>query len=250
MSPWWSECTLNVSDGVVRRLQGMLSQSPLPQSVPVSGVESILLALDDVLPRPQRRGWHRVRVLLGPPYAQCVLLPWQPSAGPQAWIGAARERLAGTGMVGSRIAMEPVRWGRDRLAVAGPEALCAGLARLCKARGRHLQHIVPTFVQALNQHRRRIRDGSVALIVLEGRYAQVGLRRDQAWLGHISLPYSSEVPLKPLLRDASMLIGHLLPERCYVMSANPLPASSLDSLPDATWLETPWLLSGLEGQSV
>jgi hypothetical protein len=234
---------LNVSDGVVRRLEGT------PQSMPVSGVESILQALDEVLPMPQQRGWHRVRVLLGPPYAQCALLPWQPSAGPQAWLGAARERFAGTGMAGSRIAMEPLRWRRDRLAVAGPEALCAGIARLCKARKRHLQHIVPTFVHALNQHRRRIRDGSVALIVLEGRYAQIGLRHDQAWQGHVSLPYRHDVPLKPLLRDASMLIGRLLPERCYVMSANSLPASSLDSLPDATWLETPWLLASLGGQS-
>lgn len=243
MSPWWSDCTVHISDGVVRRLGG-----EAPKSVAVTDVESIMQAVDELLPPPQRRGWHRVRVLLGYPYAQCTLLPWQPSAGQQAWLGAARERFAGNGMVASRVAMEPVRWQRDRLAVAGPEALCAGIARLCKVRGRRLQQIVPTFVHAINGHRRRIRDGSVALLVLEGRYAQVGLRHDLGWQGCISLPYGGDAPLKPLLRDAAMLMGRLLPERSYVMSAEPLPDTVLQSMPDATWLKTPWLLANAEGK--
>lgn len=239
MSPWWSNCTLRLGGMEAARLEPGGGRTVLA----LTGIdpEAALQAAAELLLPAQRRGLHRVTVLLGQPFAQCFVLPWQPLATPAAWQATARAKLAGSGVPMSRVAMIEAGWGRQRLAVASAETLCAGLAGLCKARKRTLVAIVPTFVHASNEHRRRIRDGNCAVMVLDGRYAQIGFRRERDWQGFMSLPYADGMPLKPLLRDAAALTGQTLPERVYLLSAGRPAPETLHGLPKPDWAAVDWL---------
>ncbi|WP_250450625.1 hypothetical protein [Caballeronia sp. ATUFL_M2_KS44] len=187
-------------------------------------VAAALEAIETLAPKPSRPGLHTLRVVAGAPFARYYALPWQPSPKPRKWIDAARVKAMQTGAGGetSRFSVTDGGWRCGRLAAAMPEALCAGIEKMCKGRKLVLSGIEPAYTFALQRHAARIRDGSIAIAVLEATdadggavIAQIGLRRDGGWAGFIALPVAGA--LDDVLRDAFTLCADVPPERRYVI---------------------------------
>ncbi|SPB18703.1 hypothetical protein NOV72_05905 [Caballeronia novacaledonica] len=185
-------------------------------------VAAALKAIETLAPKPSGPGLHTLRVVAGAPFARYHVLPWQPLARPQDWLAAARVQAMQTGAGGepSRFAVTDGGWRCARLAAAMPEALCAGIEKLCKTRRLMLSGIEPGYTFALQRHAARIRDGSIAIVTLDATddgaaIAQIGLRRGGGWTGFIALPVAGT--LDDVLRDAFTLCADVLPERRYVI---------------------------------
>jgi hypothetical protein len=229
-------------DGAHARLPGR-AETPVPLA-PAGDIAAALRAVEALAPRPARAGLHAMRVVVGAPFARYFALPWQPLPKPDDWIAMARMQALQTGAGAEpwRYAVSDGAWGHGRLAAAMPEALCAGIARICKARRLQLLGIEPAYTFALQRHARRIRDGTIAVIALEpteggAALAQIGLRRGGGWSGFIALPVSG--PLDDVLRDAFVLCATEPPERRYVIG----PGDANRWVAEASqveWLAAPW----------
>ncbi|SAK75370.1 hypothetical protein AWB75_04241 [Caballeronia catudaia] len=225
-----------------------LNSSPgLPIATPLSpsgDVAAALKAIEALAPRPARPGLHTLRVIVGAPFARYHALPWQPLPKPEDWVSVARMQAVqwGAGAEPWRYAVADGAWGRGRLAAAMPEALCAGIERLCKTRKLQLGGIVPGYTFALGQHARRIRDGAIAIAELEetagaAALAHIGFRRGGGWTGFVALPVPGT--LDDLWRDALALCAIDAPERHYVIG----PGAADRWIADRSrtqWLAAPW----------
>ncbi|MDR0182587.1 hypothetical protein [Lysobacter arvi] len=245
VSPWWSRHTLWV-DGYQAVSLGEdarpLALSSLHQPCDLA---SALTALEAVATRPAKRGVHVARVLVGAPFVHYLALPWRPLPRPADWVALARTQFIRDGMGAPdawRFSVQDDGWGRMRLAAAVPEALCAGIGGICKARGLSLSAIEPGFAHALGRHAARIHDGRIAVVEVEQStpdavIAHIGFRRDGGWSGFVALPATA--PLPQVLRDATVLCRQDEPEHTYVMA--PL-ALHMDAAhwPGAQWLPLPW----------
>ncbi|MFC3816165.1 hypothetical protein [Lysobacter sp. GCM10012299] len=124
------------------------------------------------------------------------------------------------------------------MAAAAPEALCAGIARLCKEHKLRLGRIEPGFMRDVSLHRARIEDGSIAIIQIEERagrssVAHVGFRDQQQWTGYVALPAVAQIG--PVLRDAALLCRAAPLQRTYLIAPARMQAA-LAGLADAHWL--------------
>lgn len=208
-------------------------------------VGSALAALDSLITKPARPGWHSLRVLLGAPFVRYFVLPWRPLPQPADWVSLARAQFVREGPGGAdgwRFAVPDGRWGNGRLAVAAPEPLCVDIVRLCKSRKLRLAAIEPAFIHALSKHLRRIHDGAIAVVELEQvdagfAIAHIGFREHRQWTGFITLPATGSV--EDVMRDAMVLCTAAVPERTYVIAPPGLQTWAMQS-PGAQWLPSPW----------
>ncbi|WP_244848115.1 hypothetical protein [Caballeronia sp. SL2Y3] len=207
-------------------------------------VPAALKAIETLAPKPSRLGLHALRVVAGAPFARYHALPWQPLAKPQDWIAAARVQSlqTGAGSEPSRFAATDGNWRCPRLVAAMPEALCAGIEKMCKTRRLMLSGIEPAYTFALQRHAARIRDGSIAIVALEtvdegAAVAQIGLRNGGGWTGFIALPVAGT--LDDVLRDAFVLCADTPPARRYVIGAGDGARWSAEA-PGIEWLRAPW----------
>ncbi|SAK39993.1 hypothetical protein AWB76_00129 [Caballeronia temeraria] len=223
------------------------ARSSVPLDAP-NDAAAALKAIEALAPKPAAPGLHALRVVVGAPFARYHALPWQASPKPQDWVPAARVQAVQTGAGGEvwRYAVADGAWGQARLAAAMPEALCAGIERLCKTRRLQLLGIEPGYTFALRTHARRIRDGAIAIVALEetegdAAIAQIGLRRGGGWIGFIALPVSRAYggSLDNVLRDAFALFGDAPPERRYVIGPGAGERWAADAAP-GEWLRAPW----------
>jgi hypothetical protein len=203
-----------------------------------------LKAIETLAPKPANLGLHALRVVVGAPFVRYYALPWQTLPRPQDWIPGARVQALQTGAGAEvwRYAVTDGTWGHGRLAAAMPEALCAGIAQLCKKRKVQLSGIEPGYTFALQKHAARIRDGAIAIVEVENAdggsaIAHIGLRRGGGWTGFIALPLNG--PLDDVLRDAFALCADTPPERRYVIGAKEALRASANAAP-TEWLAAPW----------
>ncbi|HEY5804433.1 MAG TPA: hypothetical protein VIT90_12135 [Lysobacter sp.] len=237
----WSRHVLWL-DNEGARLHGA-SGRPLCKAVIHSpgDVASALDAVDAALPGIGTRGLHRIVVVVGGAFVCHFTLPWKPLPRPGDWLAAARTRFVMDGLGapdGWRFTVPDGRWGCSRLVAAMPEALCAGIARLCTKRRLRLSAIEPAFTHAVSRHRSRIEDGPIAIVEIEdgagGRaVAHVGFRNDRQWTGFIALPATA--PLEHVLRDAALLCRAMPLQRTYLIAPADMQAA-LSGLPGAHWL--------------
>jgi len=207
-------------------------------------VAAALHAIETLAPRAQPLPLRGLRVVVGAPFARYFALPWQAVPKPQDWVPFARVQALQTG-VGSeawRYAVADDAWGRGRLAVAMPEALCAGIERLCKTRRLRVLGIEPAYTFALQKHMRRIRDGAIAIVGLEtsgddAALAHIGVRERGGWRSFITLPVTGA--LDDVLRDAFALSGGAYPERRYVIGPDD-PGRWTEDAAQLEWLRAPW----------
>ena len=132
--------------------------------------------------------------------------------------------------------------GHGRLAAAMPEALCAGIERICKAHKLQLAGIEPGYTFALGKYARRIRDGAIAIAELEetagtAAIAHIGFRRGGGWTGFVALPVPGA--LDDLWRDALALCAVEAPERRYVIGPGAADRWIADRA-QVEWLAAPW----------
>lgn len=223
------------------------ADAPLPLSTP-GDVAAALAAIETLAPKPASPGLHALRVVVGAPFACYYALPWQALAKPQDWVPAARALALRSGAGGEawRYAVSDGAWGQGRLAAAIPEALCAGIERLCKKRRLQLLGIEPGYTFALQKHAPRIHDGAIAIVELEqaqgdAAIAHIGVRRGGGWTAFIGLPVfrATGGGLDDVLRDAFALCVDAPPERRYVIG----PRDARHWAADASlieWLPSPW----------
>jgi hypothetical protein len=203
-----------------------------------------LKAVETLAPKPQRRGLHALRVVVGAPFVRYFALPWQPQPKPQDWVSSARLIATQTGVGNEpwRYAVSDGAWGQGRLAAAIPEPLCAGIERLCKTRKLLLRGIEPAYTFALQQRGRSIRDGAIAIVELEESapdeaIAHIGLRARGGWTSFIGLPVAGA--LEDVLRDAVALCAGQSPERRYVIGPGDVRRWRVDAT-QIEWLSAPW----------
>ncbi|MCM3606043.1 hypothetical protein [Cupriavidus pauculus] len=243
--PFWSQSTLWV-DGHHAALLGpsgkVLHRLELPN---VADVPAALTAMEAVVARPRMRGMHGLRVVLGAPFARYLVLPWQALPRPGDWITLARRQFMQAGLSGVeawRFVVPDGSWGQSRLAAAVPEALCGGVARLCKSRGMQLTAIEPAFMLGLSTQASRVRDGAIAVVELEPvaadvAVAHIGFRQEGRWTGFTALPVLG--PFADVMRDASVLCATSHPERVYVI-ASQAGWNMVSGTHGTEWLQAPW----------
>ncbi len=241
----WSRHVVYIEDDCVR-LRAAGGPSRMKSALAVAGdVAAALAAIESLLatalPGPRRRGLHRIEVVVSGAFACYFVLPWAPLPRPVDWLASARTRFVLDGLGAPeawRFSVEDAPWGCTRLAVAVPEALCAGIAGLCKAQALRLVRIEPAFTRAMSRHAAHIEDGSMAIIEIEERagrrsVAHVGFRNDKQWAGYIALP--AVPPIAHMLRDAALLCrAPPLQRTCLIAPAHMQVVSG--GLPDAQWL--------------
>ncbi|UNK49993.1 hypothetical protein MNR01_02830 [Lysobacter sp. S4-A87] len=228
------------------RLQSTTGQAPAQVALSRTGdVAAALVAVETLLgsalPRPRRRGLHRVEVVVSGAFACYFILPWAPWPRPADWLASARTKfvLDGLGAPESwRFSVEDAPWGRARMAAAAPEALCARIARLCKAQALRLGRIEPAFTRALSRHAAQVEDGSIAIVEIEERagrrsIAHVGFRNEKQWTGYIALP--AVAPIEHVVRDAAFLCGAASLQRTYLIAPACMQAL-MSGLPGGCWL--------------
>jgi len=243
---WWSQSTVWL-DGHRACRFGAAGQAEavFPLASPYE-IAAALPALDAMLPNPQRPGVHRLRLLVGAPFACYFALPWRALPRPVDWLPLARMQFVQGGVGGAeswRFDIQDNGWGRPRLAAAVPELLCEHLTRLCKQHKISLHAVEPAYTYAVAQHRRHIADGEIAVVELEemetrGAYvANIGFRSHGHWSGFVTLPAVDS--LDAVLRDAASLCDAPPPERIYIIA----PVSADRRAADASrthWLQAPW----------
>jgi hypothetical protein len=241
----WSRHVLWIDDDCVI-LRSADGQSRMKVALARAGdVAAALAAIETQfatgLPGSRRHGLHRVEVVVSGAFACYFILPWAPLPRPADWLVQARTKfvLDGLGAPESwRFSVEDGPWGCARMAAAAPEALCVGVARLCKAQALQLVHIEPAFSRALSRHAARVDDGSIAIVEIEDRAgrrsdAHVGFRHEKRWAGYIALP--AVPPIAHVLRDAALLCGAASLQRTYLIAPAHMQVV-LGGLPDARWL--------------
>ncbi|MDR5830564.1 hypothetical protein P9250_22060 [Caballeronia sp. LP006] len=231
-------------DGERVRESGVASNVNTEALTTPGDTAAALKAIEALAPKPARPGLHGLRVVVGAPFVRYYALPWRPHPKPEQWVSMARMQAvqAGAGAEPWRYAVTDGAWQQGRLAAAMPEALCAGIERLCKTRRLQLLGIEPGFTFAMQKHARHIRDANIAVVELEqaasgAAIAHIGLRRGGGWSGFIALPVAG--PLDDVLRDAFVLAATEPPERCYAIG----PGAADRWVADATlveWLAAPW----------
>lgn len=241
----WSRRVLCVDDDCVR-LCGAGGRRPIRMQLARAGdVAAALEAVESLLQATpvdsRRRGMHRVEVVVSGGFACYFVLPWAPLPRPVDWLAAARTRFALDGIGAPeawRFSIEDAPWGCARMGAAVPEVLCAGIARLCKARGLQLGRIEPAFTRSVSRNATRIEDGSIAIVQLEERgggrsVAHVGFRNEKQWTGYVALPAAARIGY--VLRDAALLCRAVPLQRTYLIAPAQMQAAMGD-LPDAHWL--------------
>lgn len=235
-------CVLGVSGAGERAL-------PLTSSGDVTAAMAVLEAL---APRPAKPGLHTLRVIVGAPFVCYFSLPWRPLPTPTDWVAQARVHFARSGFgnpAGWRFIVPDAAWGKSRLAAAMPEALCAGIERMCGARKLRAPSIEPGYVRACTDCAARIEDGRIAVVELEdidadGAIAHCGFREQGQWTAFVTLPVAGAID--EAMRDAMVLCAVPEPERTYVIGSTRAEGrdrrdrAEAGRAPMAQWLPAPW----------
>ncbi|QET06242.1 MULTISPECIES: hypothetical protein [Cupriavidus] len=198
------------------------------QAIPLASsgdVAAALAVLEALAPKPAKPGLHRLGVIVGAPFVCYFPLAWRPLPTPAEWIAQARMQFARGGFgnpAGWRFVVPDAAWGQSRLAAAMPEALCAGIERLCSARKLRVAAIEPGYVRACTDCAARIEDGRIAVVELEdidadGAIAHCGFRAQGQWTAFVTLPVAGDIG--EAMRDATMLCAVPEPERTYVIGS-------------------------------
>lgn len=217
-------------------------------------VGAALAVVEALAPTPAKRGLHTLRVIVGAPFVCYFPLSWRPIPTPEDWVAQARTQFARGGFGnpgGWRFVVPDAAWGQSRLAAAMPEALCAGIERLCATRKLRIAGIEPGYVCACRDYAARIEDGRIAVVELEdiaadGAIAHCGFRAAGQWTAFVTLPVAGPVlaHIDDAMRDATMLCGVEAPERTYVIGtvreARAEPGDADDTAGMMHWLPTPW----------
>lgn len=243
--PWWSQSTLWL-DGHHGALLG--ASGAVLRSLALDNVADIPCAIktmEGLVTRPKARGIHGLKLVVGAPFVRYLVLPWQPLPKPADWVTVARRQFVQAGLTGVeqwRFVVPDGTWGESRLAAAVPEALCAGVARICKARGMQLGGIAPAFMLGLATQARRVRDGAIAVVELEpiapeAAIAHIGFRQQGRWTAFTALPVLGA--FGDVMRDASVLCAAALPERTYVI-ASEAGWKMVAGTAHTEWLQAPW----------
>jgi hypothetical protein len=244
----WSRHVLWIGDDCVI-LRNAAGQSRIKVALErAADVASALAATETLLatglPRSRRRGLHRVDVVVSGAFACYFILPWAPMPRPADWLASARTKFVLDGLGAPeawRFSVEDSPWGCARMATAAPEALCVGVARLCKAQALQLMRIEPGFTRALSRNAARVDDGSIAIVGIEDRagrrsVAHLCFRHEKRWAGYVTLP--AVPPIAHVLRDAAFLCRAAPLQRTYLIAPAHMQVV-LGGLPDARWLPSP-----------
>lgn len=241
----WSRHILCIDDDSVRLRN---SRGPSQTRIALSRVGDAAASLEAVeallatgLPASRRRGLHQLEVVVSGAFACYFVLPWAPLPRPSDWLASARTKFVLDGLGAAeawRFSVEDAPWGCARMVVAAPEALCAGIAQLCKAHALKLMRIEPAFTRALARQAGRVDGGSIAIVEIEerashGSVAHVGFRNAKRWAGYIALPAAP--PIAHVLRDAAQLCRAPPPQHTYLIAPAHMQLA-LGGLPDAHWL--------------
>lgn len=245
MESVWSRHQLRIDDDCVR-LRAAAGHLPMKAAIArASDVAAALTVVESVLeaaiPRSRRRGFHRVEIVVSGGFACYFILPWVPLPRPVDWLASARTKfvLDGLGAPESwRFNVEDGPWGSARMAAAVPEALCAGIERMCKAQKLRLGRIEPAFLREVHHHRAKVYDGSIAIVEIEERggrrsVAHIGFRHHKQWVGYVALP--AVAPIGHVLRDAALLCRVAPVQRIHLIAPAQMQAV-VGGLPGAQWL--------------
>lgn len=235
------------------------TSGPCAQAMPLASsgdVAAALAVVGALAQTPAKPGLHTLRVIVGAPFVCYFPLPWRPLPTPEEWIAQARTQFARGGFgnpAGWRFVVPDAAWGQSRLAAAMPEALCAGIERLCGARKLRIAAIEPGYVRACTDCAARIEDGRIAVVELEDldaycAIAHCGFRAEGQWTAFVTLPVAGHIG--EAMRDATMLCAVPEPERTYVIGSTraegrdrrgrPNGAVLADAAGRTQWLPAPW----------
>ncbi|PRG18076.1 hypothetical protein C6Q35_27700 [Burkholderia multivorans] len=186
---------------------------------------------------------RRLHVLLGHPWLDAAILPWQDGLiSGDAWQAYARVVLAEQGVKapeGMNLCIEAAGYGRARLCVGARVELMNVLVAAGKSAGWRLASCRDVVSASAERHVRRVgRNGTLAL--LEPGTLTCLFRRDAEWRDLATLRLDAGQSLQEALGTLAVLSGRAMDERIHVAGFVPSDIASNGAwtcvgTPDRRW---------------
>lgn len=192
MSRWWNDrITLALfADGALLRRQARgQRQAELVRlnASPANG-EELLLTVQRAI--RERQHWRRpatLNVVLGLDHAKLALLPWEDDFSQRedrlAYARLSLRQQYGPAAADWDIRLSESAYGAPWLVAGVERSLIAGLDDLAAAFGWRLHALQPALMSVANTFSRRLQNGCVRLLLLDGERLLIARLEDGAWQG-------------------------------------------------------------------
>jgi hypothetical protein len=195
------------------RGDGLTDIATLHEGRPIDAIA--LLLQDKTRVRPLFR--NRIHVVVGSPWVQAAVLPWQPGLFSEAaWKTYAGALIAKrTNRLDWDVAVETGRYGASRLGIALCPDLIMSIKEVCAATGWRLGTLSDMLTTSVFHHVAILKEPEYCFMLAEPEAFTCLYRDQQGWRDLITLPRTQH-GLDAWSATGSLLSNQPLPKKIYV----------------------------------